>query len=83
MGCVEMMLVPWVHKPRHQSIKTSAGPFSALCFGDSTVGAFKAAISLLEDGGLVAFNLKEESATGTLSTMRGWDRKGTLVVMTL
>lgn len=35
---------------------------SALAFGDATVGAFKAAISLLEDGGLVAFNLKEEFA---------------------
>lgn len=32
---------------------------SALGFGDSTVGAFKASISLLEIGGLVAFNLKK------------------------
>lgn len=32
---------------------------SALCFGNATVRAFKTSVSLLEDGGLLAFNLEE------------------------
>lgn len=49
---------------------------SALAFGVSTVGAIKAAISLLENGGLVAFNVKEDFADWDTQYIKGLVSKG-------